>query len=257
MTEPARVLFLHGGPGLNAELERQRFGGALPVHWWDQPCVDEKSSAPWAELVDAAVREVESMADRRGRSITLLASSFGAVLACAVVERVPQRISHVTVSGGILDIRAALTRLAARVAIANGDSELAVLGVHATNDTDPASLWTLVGRLFSTPNILDFYWSSAASVQRNAMHELAARGGLLHAPTFEAVLHDFLSRDHGAPPRPWAGQARILSGRHDPYASEDDAQHWRKVFPLAETAVVDTGHFPHLELPPDKWMPQP
>lgn len=32
-------LYLHAGPGLTAALERQWFGEALPLQWWDQPAI--------------------------------------------------------------------------------------------------------------------------------------------------------------------------------------------------------------------------
>lgn len=52
------VLFLHGGPGMTAELERRRFGETLPVHWWDQPFVGPNAERPFQVLIDAAVTEV-------------------------------------------------------------------------------------------------------------------------------------------------------------------------------------------------------
>lgn len=51
---PSQALFLHGGQGRNAELQRRRFGRTLPVHWWDQPPV-ETSSRPYEHLVAAAL----------------------------------------------------------------------------------------------------------------------------------------------------------------------------------------------------------
>jgi pimeloyl-ACP methyl ester carboxylesterase len=256
MAEPMRVLFVHGGPGLNAGLERQLLGNSLPVHWWDQPLVGEKDTAPWERLLDATVREVERMADEAMRPIALLASSFGSHLARAVLGRVPNRVSHVTIVGGILDIRTAFARLAARVAQANSDPDLSAAGVQAAEDTDPASLWALVGRIFSVPNVLDFYWSPAASAQCDAMKALAACGALLHMPTFEGVLRDFLAREDHPLPRSWAGSTRIICGRHDPYASESDIDEWRRIFTSPQFEWVEAAHFPHLELPPETWVPR-
>ena len=31
------VLFLHGGPGLTCQMERDQYGDSFPVHWWEQP----------------------------------------------------------------------------------------------------------------------------------------------------------------------------------------------------------------------------
>jgi hypothetical protein len=164
-----------------------------------------------------------------------------------VLARIPERIDRVTISGGIFDVRVALARLAAHVAEANGDADLARM--------DPADTWGLASRLFSIPNVLDFYWSPRASEQRAAMMALAGSGQLLHGPTFENVLRDFFQHADTFAVRSWEGPVTVLLGRYDPYARDDDLPIWRGVFPLARFEQVDAGHFPHLELSPEAWLP--
>lgn len=252
---PMRVLFLHGGPGLNAELERRRFGNSVPVYWWDQPVMREKDPSPWEYLVGAAVGEARRLSDEVGKPIALLASSFGTQLVFEIVGRIPESISSVTLSGGIYDVRKAFTQLASRVAQETGDADLAQAGEAVTKNEDDTALWALIQRLFSAPNLLDFYWSPSAGVQRDAMKELAASGALLHLPTFEGVLRDFYRHQHGSSLRPWRGHTKILSGRNDPYAAPDDALRWLEMFPSAQLEIVEAGHFPHLEIPADAWLP--
>ena len=65
--------FLHGGPGMTAELERRQFGATLPVHWWDQPHIDADDRLPFGTLVDATVAEVTRLSDARRGPVDLLA----------------------------------------------------------------------------------------------------------------------------------------------------------------------------------------
>jgi len=102
------VLFLHGAPGLACQLERDRFGDSLPVHWWDQPHFEADQSGAFDLLVDAAVEEVGRLSGLVEKAVALVASSFGAQSALAVIARVPAKISHLSIVGGILDLRTAL-----------------------------------------------------------------------------------------------------------------------------------------------------
>jgi pimeloyl-ACP methyl ester carboxylesterase len=103
-------------------------------------------------------------------------------------------------------------------------------------------------------NLLDFYWSPTATPQREAMNQLAATGALFHVPTYQAVLNDFFARDVPRPTK-WRGSANVWIGRYDPYALPGDAEAWQAVLPSASIQFVETGHFPHLELPPSVWLP--
>jgi hypothetical protein len=55
VSRTSRVLFLHGGPGLTCQLERDQYGDALPVYRWDQPHFEAGQSGAFDLLVDAAV----------------------------------------------------------------------------------------------------------------------------------------------------------------------------------------------------------
>jgi pimeloyl-ACP methyl ester carboxylesterase len=239
---------------LSAALERQRFGNTLPVHWWDQPHMDADVSAPFEWLVDAAERELGRLFDVQEKPVALLANSFGAYLVLGLIERVPEKIRSVSIVGGILDMRTAFVRLGLRISEANRDAELEAVSVCAEKMGDSESLWALIEKLFAVANLLDFYWSPEAGAQLAEMKALAASGSLVHVPTYLAVLRDFLERKSQAHPK-FGGPVRVWIGRCDPYARPDDAGLWRAVFPQASVDFVETGHFPHLELPAKVWMP--
>ena len=236
-------------------MERNQYGDSFPVHWWEQPHFEAGQSGAFDLLVDAAVEEVGRLPGLEEKPVALVASSFGAQLALALIARVPAKIDYLSIVGGILDLRTALVRFGLHVANQNHDSRLAAASERALQSTDSATLWALIGSLFSVKHLLDFYWGPTAVVQRVAMNQLAARGALLHVPTYQAVLNDFITR---GPPSPvtWRGSANVWIGRHDPYALPSDAEAWRVVLPNASVQFVDAGHFPHLELPPTLWQPR-
>ena len=124
MSESEQVLFLHGGPGLSATLERQRFGTTLPVDWWDQPHLDAAVAAPFEWLVDATEKELGRLFEARKKPIAILANSFGVHLALALIERAPEKIGSLSIVGGILDVRLAFVRLGLRISETNRDAEL-------------------------------------------------------------------------------------------------------------------------------------
>jgi hypothetical protein len=72
------VLFLHGGPGLTCQMERDKYGNLSPVHWWDQPHFEAGQSGAFDLLVDAAVEEVGRLRGLEEKPVALVASSFGA-----------------------------------------------------------------------------------------------------------------------------------------------------------------------------------
>lgn len=253
-TEPD-VLYLHGGPGFSAKLERQQFGNGLPVLWWDQPHLAADTEEPFQRLVDAAAAQVAQLSERRQKSISLLASSYGAFLAAALIARLPDRIRGITITGGILDIRIALVRLGRHIAREQADHTLEAACQTAAETDAFGAFWALLGRIGSVPEFWRYYWSPAASEQRLAMSALAANGELIDLTTCEAV-----TRSRRSMPRvPEASHPRcpirVLIGRCDPLAAPEDANEWRRCFPTAVLRTVETGHFPHLELPPSAWMP--
>jgi pimeloyl-ACP methyl ester carboxylesterase len=254
MSDSRQVLFLHGGPGLSAVLERQRFGDTLPVQWWDQPHVDADVAAPFEWLVDAAMKKLGRLFDAQQKPVVLLANSFGVHLALGLIGRVPEKIESLSVVGGILDMRTAFVRLGLRISEVNRDAELDAVSVRAEERGDSESLWALIEKLFTVANLLDFSWGPNAQLQLGEMKALAASGSLVHVPTYLAVVRDFLERKPRMPPK-FGGAVQVWIGRFDPYARADDAGLWRAVFPQAAVEFVEAGHFPHLELPATVWMP--
>lgn len=246
-------LFLHGGPGFSAALERCWFGHALPVHWWDQPRVTAGLAQPVEFLLDAIEAELERLTVARG-PIGLLASSFGARLALELLQRRSLPVSSLTIVGGTLDPRQAYVRLGERLAEVRHDPALARAAEVATATSDQAALWALIGAIASIPNLTDAYWGPAAQEQRELHRRLTDEGTLLDLPTFQAVMRQILSRPLNERSPDESVPVRVLIGRLDPMARSGDVAVWRRHFPHASILEVDAGHFPHLELPASAWL---
>jgi len=254
-TSEAPVLFLHGGPGLNAQMERRRFQTSLAIHWWDQPRISGMAGHAYDSWVGNAEREVRRMSEARGGRVALLASSCGARIAVELLTRVPHLIGAVTISGGVLDVRAAFIRFGRRLAQKRCDQRLRHAVEAAEDKPGRDTCWVLINALLATPHVLDDYWSPQAVEQCATMNRLAAEGSLLDFETFQAVVDDWVVE---AAPNQLADPAqrtRVLIGRHDPYAQSGDVDDWHRIFPAATVELVEAGHFPHLELPPERWLP--
>ena len=248
----SRVLFLHGGPGLTAVLERRRWGH-LPVHWWDQPRFSPGTQQAHEKLVRATLDELASLYEPDRTPVPVLASSFGAHLALTLMVRAPEQIGAVSIVGGIVDVRAALVQLGRRMAECKRDVTLADASDAAAREVEP--VWALIEHLFGLPGLLGCYWSPAARAQCQEMLDLAAAGGLLHGPTFQSVLREVFLRPLPNGPREWHAPLTVCLGRHDPYGTASDEKTWKQLLPYAQVSWVDAGHFPHLELNPSLWMP--
>lgn len=249
------VLFLHGGPGLTAELERQRFGTSLPVHWWDQPRVNSGTQRVLETLIEAAVAELTRLSIDQDGPVHLLVNSFGAYLARALVDRVPERIGAITIGSGLWDLRTAILRLASRFAERDDDADLEVACRTTASSNTPEPYLVLLARVAARPHFLDCYWGPAAVEPREAMKTLAAEGRLIDWPTYQAGLAEALAMPQVPLASPHPGGVRILLGRFDPYFEESDTGAWKALWPTATVEIVEAGHFPHLELPPAAWMP--
>ena len=99
------------------------------------------------------------------------------------------------------------------------------------------------------------YFGPDSTVARDFFLGLFAKGGLLNLETFLTVMNDLLNAPALTPVNGFYGQVSLVLGRHDPLlVVDEDISTWQRIFPQLQAQVVDSGHFVHLELPPEIWL---
>jgi pimeloyl-ACP methyl ester carboxylesterase len=206
-------------------------------------------------LCEAAEEVLRQRARLCGAPIPLLANSFGTMLAFDLLNRVPEHIASITISGGTLDPKSAFIRIARRLSISRAVEHLSDLADAAEQSASFDVLRTLIVAVLELPNLWAEYWTRSAVDQQSVMGDLAMSGKLLDIATFWCVMEDFVRH----PPRfttplPACG-GRVLVGAADPFAAPDETAAWTRWLLGASVQVVPAGHFPHLELPIESWLP--
>lgn len=252
----AKVLFLHGGPGLHAGIERRWFGDTLPVNWWDQPSAKEGDPAPFASLVSAARQELSRMFAAQGAPVPVVAHSFGALVARALARDVPDLIESVTLLAPTRNVFCALQRLAARLpseAIAGAGGSFAEVG-HEPRPSRERFV-EFIQQLVAVESLSDHYWGAESAGARDRYKRIADELAPLDTETFLAVAYDSLRDPSGESTPNLKTPARIIVGRQDPLFDESDICLWQIEFPNLEVDWRDCGHCTHFELEPAQWMP--
>lgn len=252
----AKALFLHGGPGTHAGIERRWFGDALPIHWWDQPSAREGDPAPFASLVAAARQELSRMYAGHSEPVHVIAHSFGVLLARALARDVPDLIESLVLLAPTRNVFCALQRLAARLpreAIAGAGGGFAEVPPEPMPSRERFA--EFIQQLLAVEDLLDHYWGAESDGARDRYKRIADEVAPLDAETFLSVAYDSLRVLSGESTPTFKTPARIIAGRQDPLFDEADICLWQIEFPNAEVAWRDCGHWPHFELAPTQWMP--
>lgn len=172
-------LYLHGGPGLSAVVERAWFGDSLPIDWWDQPLIGSEDGAPLDGLVDAARARLLHVAERCGTRVTLVSHSVGSVIAAHLLGDPRNPIASATLINPIFDLEFALRRLAVHVLAANmasGAAADALASLLGQVDTVPPNLLELAAALGLIPERFDLYWSESSRAAKARYLRLAPNG---------------------------------------------------------------------------------
>jgi pimeloyl-ACP methyl ester carboxylesterase len=115
---------------------------------------------------------------------------------------------------------------------------------------------TLVEEIWAVPGVPDVYWSPASGVRKKWFLEVIAREGWVDFNTFIVILKDFWDTKPMNVKTTVAGPVNIVFGSHDVLVdATQEAQNWLRFFPDATIKLTDAGHYPHLENPPELWLP--
>lgn len=251
------ALFLHGGPGFNAEVERVWFGDTVPIHWWSQPIVAADDATPFDTLVKAAEIELTKLTEASSSMADVIAhSSFGAQLGLHLAQRQFARIRSLTLLGSTADPLIPFLRLGRALLRLHPSSELEQAVMAAQEGIDDRRFVDLINAILTVPNFMDHYWALQSSAQRDRHRALAAKAPPLEFGTFMAVMRNIVALRPRADVSAFKGKVAILLGRHDPFLepAEDDRE-WRRFFPAADIRELACGHQVQFETPAEVWLP--
>lgn len=251
------ALFLHGGPGMNARIERNWFGDRLPMLWWDQPRIESDTTDGFGVTVAAAANELLRLHQQLGRLPDLVATSFGARIALEVVRRHPADVRSLSLLAPALELDTSFLRMA-NFLIAKGIGGAALQQAVASLPArlDFQGFLSLVQALLAIRDLMAHYWAPRSTTSRDRYLNEAAKIEFLDFPTFLAVSRDALNHPFIPGNTGYPGPVRILFGRHDPvFDPETDEARWRALFPDARIELVETGHMMTFELPEAEWLP--
>lgn len=241
--------FLHGGPAMSAAMERESHPGL--AHWWDQPRPVVGARRPYQDLLAAAEAELRRQAHACGAPLTVLASSFGAVLAAHLARVAPELIARIVLLAPVADLEQGLLRLARRLAqYAQAPVTQLQAGLDAyARAPGREQYWSVVNALLAHPDLAAQYWLPGSPRAAWFLQMLA------RPEMFDLAAHMALADDYQRAPLqpqrvPFDGPVDLLLGVADPLDDAAAAAHWwRQCYPQARAHLLTAAHFPHLEQP--------
>jgi pimeloyl-ACP methyl ester carboxylesterase len=252
-----KALFIHWGPGGNAEVEKRWFKDQYPVDWWTQPRLIGPNA--FHQLIDAAETRLNDLAQKAGRPIALIAHCFGGQITRKLAARTPQNISEIVLLAcGSVTVQSFI-RLARNIATAEPEhAQLAQLAQKLETSKLPEDYWDLMNSLVQVPEFTRFYWANTQA--RDQYAALSRDIAPIDMGSFQSLISPFIiSEAHQfdstqpkceIPVRCLVGSADALS---DPSVEND---RWKKIFPHAQCETIEgAGHFLQFELEPKKWLP--
>ena len=251
-----RVLFLHGGPGLHAGVERRWFHESMPVCWWDQPLPKEDDGSPFRTVVLAATRKLSELCEEAGDPVQVIAHSFGGLVARELARESPGLIGSLTLLAPTRNVYSALQRLMVRLpGWSTTLPSAAVAGRPLAPDPSREQFGEFVQQLLTVSDLFDYYWGAESGGARDLYKQMSGDLPQLHLESFLAVAYDSLRASNAPFAAPCKVPVRIVAGRQDPLFDERDTFLWQAEFPDTELVWLDCGHWVQFEVLPRNWMP--
>lgn len=260
MTLPSSsTLFLHFGPGGNCLVERAMFAGNLAIEWWDQPSFVIGDKEALKKLRQAAVDKIRDMHGLTQKKITLIANSYGAHLATAVIPQVKDLIEQVVILGSQAKISSSYENLAQFLLIQNPkNNELKDASLAFEKAKSWNTFQNLLGAISSVEGFMLNYWHKKDSNAFKLWLEIASQDKLMNFDSFLAIIQGHFAEgsfDQLASSETISMPASYIYGSHDPLAcEEEDVPQWKHIFPQLQIKQLECGHFVHLETSPQEWI---
>lgn len=247
-----KTLFLHWGPGGNAQIERLWFKDQLPVYWWDQPHVSGEGS--FEKIVESTKSQVEVIFETEKKPVRLLAHSFGGRIAQELCEIIPDKISQITLISCGHDPWMSFFHLAH--ALSKKNENLPSLAEKMEKTRSFEDFWELIGMITHISDFQNCYWTNKEAQKKYA--SFAANLQLIDFPTFEWVMRGFENKRPALKPsnRTKHIPVKCFLGEGDPLQDTNaESKAWQTIFPQCEVSIMkNSGHFIHFENPQESWF---
>jgi len=248
-------LYLHGGPGLNAEVERQWFEGRVGLDWWSQPAIAPTDVSPLQSVVDAAKARLVQLNQRHGGRVYIVSHSVGAVIAVQLLREAPDLIASATLINPIFDLTEAMVGLARRL-ISDGIATPPLSEAMQRPVDRRTGFVDLAVMMASVPARFDLYWSPSSGRAKDRYIRLSPNGPAVDFDAFTrvgAAIQDLAPSLYGIKT---SVPVRAIVGAHDPMMPQDALAYVHERLPLATVSVVDAGHMATFEQPQEAWRAQ-
>lgn len=175
-----KLLFFHGGPGLNSHAEEKTLtqlykDNGLELHCWNEPSVlrnslsDSNHRTRHEQLLDSAASFLE--AHYSGTSVTLVGHSMGAQTVTWLAQQYPEKVQQIAFIGGCFNVPTVDQRLFQMIANENSEcgsqmQEVMRQYVPAFDDNTIRG-WNIA---LSNPNLFNYYWHDQEKQQAYFSH---------------------------------------------------------------------------------------
>lgn len=235
-----RYLFLHFGPGGNADLERKWLSGyKSKVDFWDQP----KNVSSFKELVHLCAERYKV-----GGYHGIIGHSFGCDLALKIAELLSDPQPKLILISPLRDVPKAFVSLAQHLADDAVSQErkhqLRLAFEGAQSGVSALDAFTQLAKVIGAdPLYYRRFWAQAQMLK--AFEEVAAELTPLDMKCWQAVLADVILNYQMALN---GKKAQVYIGSKDPYYGliRDEDAYWKNSG--ADVSLIENaGHYPHLE----------
>lgn len=241
-------LFLHMGPGLNADAERLLLGPHCEhITFWNQP-EQPSSDGAFLTLCEQTCKKIEQMAKATGK-INIIAHSFGGNIAVQCLKTHSSYIEKCQFIGTVFYFGPSMLR---RVMTYLSEAPETTVEFQQKfsdflrNPQSPDGFWDYFGVIAQDPTFLRAYWHDFKALDEYVKTMAQCRP--LDVTSFTNIVNDFLKQPEVVS-SPYRAPIEIIYGEHDhliDLVAEKSA--WLKLFPQAVfTLIPDAGHFCHLE----------
>jgi len=245
----SKFLFIHFGPGGNAQVERAWLGAQNShIEFWDYT-PPQNANHSFSELVDTYIQKIESS----HQPLALVGHSFGANVAIAIHQQIPERIISLTLLSPLPKAAPAFLNLGRRIAVLQNPSLQNRVSSFESflKKQSPASdvlneMWSLVFEIAQAPNFYSSYWASSSLFEKYAA--LCSKCKPLDFAVWQKTLSDFVINHEKDQQIKTQVPVRIFLGDKDPYYLWEEKLYWvHMVGEKNVTILQNCGHHPHLE----------